>query len=301
MKTGRAGQAPGTSIIIPCKNEGASVKMTVDSILAAAPGGGTEIIVVDDGSEDGCCRFLRENGRYQGVRLLSSAGVGAARARNLGASAAGGEYLIFCDAHITVPEGWPENLLETFKRPGVDAASPAVGSLENPAAAGFGQTWNSRLEAVWLPPPAKQDIAAVPLLPGGCLAVRAGAFRRVGGFDGGFMVWGHEDVEFSLKMWLFGFGLYVNPTVKILHLFRKKHPYPVTMDHFHHNLLRMAFSHFNCRRIARVLDLIEHNGGRPEKTARAVLRGGALEQRLRYLARRKYDDDWFMKKFSIDF
>lgn len=288
------------SIIIPCKNEGPNVKMTVDSILAAAPGENTEIIVVDDKSDDGCCRFLQEDHKYRMVNLISAPGVGAARARNLGASAARGEYLVFCDAHIIVPEGWPENLLETFKHPGADAASPAIASLENPAAVGYGQTWNGRLEAIWLPPPADMGIKAVPLLPGGCLAVRAGAFREVEGFDNGFIVWGYEDVELSLKMWLFGFGLYVNPSVKILHLFRKKHPYPVTMDHVHYNLLRMAYSHFNNERIDKVLDLIR-TSGRPEKTIRRVLNGGALEQRLHYFARRKYDDDWFIKRFGIDF
>jgi glycosyltransferase involved in cell wall biosynthesis len=240
------------SIIIPCKNEGTNVKMTADSILAATSLDGIEIIIVDDESVDGCCRFLADDAAYAGIKHLSCPGLGAARARNLGASAAGGEFLIFCDAHITVPEGWLEKLLAAFRRPGVDAVSPAIGSLGNPAATGYGQTWNERLETVWLPPPRNMGITPVPLLPGGCLAVRAGAFRRVEGFDRGFIVWGYEDVELSLKLWLFGFNLYLNPSVKILHLFRKKHPYPVSMNHVHYNLLRMAYSHFKEERIAKI-------------------------------------------------
>lgn len=291
---------PEASIIIPCKNEGPNVKMTVDSIRTASTSEKIEIIVVDDGSGDGCCHFLQEDSEYPEVNLISSPGLGAARARNRGALAARGKYLVFCDAHITVPEGWSEKLLDTFKHPGVDAVSPAIGSLENPAAVGYGQTWNGRLETIWLPPPADMKITAAPLLPGGCLAVRTGAFRRVKGFDNGFIVWGHEDVELSLKLWLFGYGLYVNPSVKILHLFRKKHPYPVTMDHVQYNLLRMAYSHFKNKRIDKVLNLIE-SGGQPEKILRSVLKGDAMEQRIHYFAMRKYDDDWFMKKFGIDF
>jgi GT2 family glycosyltransferase len=234
------------------------------------------------------------------VRFICTPGIGAAQARNRGASAAHGKYLIFCDAHISVPEDWPRNLLEAFRHPEVDAVSPAIGSLENPAATGCGQTWNNRLETVWLPPPAHRELTSVPLLPGGCLAVRAEAFRQVGGFDSGFIVWGYEDVEISLKLWLFGYKLYVNPSVKILHLFRNKHPYSVTIDHVHYNLLRMAYSHFKNFRIDKILNLVQSNT-RLKKIIRRVLEGGAMEQRLVYFARRKFDDDWFMRRFGIDF
>jgi len=291
---------PEASVIIPCKNEGQNVKMTLDSFLAASPGGHIEIILVDDGSEDGCCNFLKEDSRYSGLHFISSSGLGVAQARNLGASVARGKYLIFCDAHIIVPEGWPDNLLEAFKHDGVDAVSPAIGSLENPAATGYGQTWNERLQVVWLPPPPEKKIGAVPLLPGGCVAVRTEAFWEAGGFDPGFIVWGYEDVEFSLKMWLFGYRLYVSPLIKILHLFRNKHPYQVKMDHFLYNMLRMAYSHFKNERIEKVLDLIE-SVGHSKRINQRVLKGSAMEQRLQYFARRKHDDDWFMKKFNIDF
>lgn len=288
------------SLIIPCKNEGPNVKMTVDSILAVQPEFKTEVIVVDDGSIDGCCRFLQEDSRYAGINFISSPGLGAAQARNFGASAAHGEYLIFCDAHITVPEGWLESLLDAFNNPGVDAVSPAIGSLENPAAVGYGQSWNKNLEVFWLPPPPDAGIRAVPLLPGGCIALRAEAFHRVGGFDKGFIVWGHEDVELSLKLWLFGYRLYVTPPVKILHLFRKKHPYRVTMDHVQYNLLRMAFSHFKNERVEKVFNLIKVYG-QQDKIMKKILKGGALLQRQDYFARRKHDDDWFMNRFKIDF
>lgn len=294
---------PEASVIIPCKNEGQNLKMTLDSILAASQGvsmGKLEIVVVDDGSDDGCGDFLKESGNCNGLRYIATPGLGVAQARNLGASVARGEYLIFCDAHITVPAGWPDNLLEAFKDDSVDAVAPAIGSLENPAAIGYGQTWNEQLQVVWLPPPPQMKTSAAPLLPGGCVAVRAGAFWQVGGFDQGFIVWGHEDVELSLKMWLFGYRLCVNPSVKILHLFRNKHPYPVRMDHFLYNMLRLAYSHFNNERIEKVLDLIDRAGS-SKKINQRVLKGGAMEQRSQYLARRRYDDDWFMKKFKINF
>lgn len=291
---------PDASIIIPCKNEGSNVKMTVDSLMAALPSCGAEILVVDDESQDGCCRFLQAESRYSKVHYIFSPGLGAARARNYGALAAKGEYLIFCDAHITVQEGWLENLLNTFNRPGVDAASPAIGSITNPTAVGYGQTWNERLETAWLPAPAQMETTRTPLLPGGCLAVRSSVFHQVGGFDRGFIVWGHEDVELSLKLWLFGYGLYINPAVKILHLFRQKHPYRVTFEHVHYNLLRMAYSHFNDERVDKVIAMVRLHG-KSEKIIRNVLKSGVLDQRQDYLKRRQRDDDWFMSEFQIPF
>lgn len=274
--------------------------MTVDSLMAARPSSGTEIIVVDDMSQDGCCRFLQTDSSYSKVQYIYSPGLGAARARNYGAAVAKGEYLVFCDAHITVQEGLLESLLNTFNRQGVDAVAPAIGSIANPVAVGYGQTWNARLETVWLPAPAQMETTRAPLLPGGCLAVRSSVFEQVGGFDRGFIVWGHEDVELSLKLWLFGYGLYINPAVKILHLFRQKHPYRVTFDHVNYNLLRMAYSHFNNERVDKVIAMIKPHG-KSEKIIRNVLKNGVLDQRQDYIKRRKRDDDWFMTEFQISF
>ncbi|TEB16824.1 Poly-beta-1,6-N-acetyl-D-glucosamine synthase [Pelotomaculum sp. FP] len=291
---------PDASIIIPCKNEGDNVKMTVDSLMAALPSSETEIIVVDDLSQDDCCRFLQADSRYAKIQYISLPGLGAAQARNYGAAAAKGEYLVFCDAHITVQEGWLASLLNTFNRPGVDAVSPAIGSIANPDAVGYGQTWNARLETAWLPVPARMETTRAPLLPGGCLAVHSSVFQQVGGFDRGFIVWGHEDVELSLKLWLFGYGLYINPAVKILHLFRQKHPYRVTFDYVHYNLLRMAYSHFNNNRVDKVIALVKPYG-KSERIIRNVLKSGVLDQRQDYYKRRQRDDDWFMSEFQIPF
>jgi GT2 family glycosyltransferase len=288
------------SLIIPCKNEGSNVRMTLDSLLAAAPANRVEYIVVDDGSDDGCCDFIKENNKYSGIKLISASRLGVSRARNLGASAARGEYLIFCDAHITVPAGWPDDLIDAFQLDGADAVSPAIGSLENPAATGYGLSWDEYLKVFWLSPPREMKTAPVPLLPGGCVAARRDVFREVGGFDPAYITWGYEDVEFSLKLWLFGYNLYVAPKVKILHLFRKKHPYPVNMGHNLYNMLRMAYSHFNEERIEKGLGFI-YKVGNAKRINQRVLRGGAMEQRFDYFARRKHDDDWFMQKFNIPF
>ncbi|MFP3589730.1 galactosyltransferase-related protein, partial [Paraburkholderia sp. SIMBA_055] len=70
-----------------------------------------------------------------------------------------------------------------------------------------------------------------PCLPGGCLAIKKDVFFDIGGFDKGFIVWGHEDIEISIKMWLFGYKCFIQPQVKVLHIFRKSFPYTVKASH----------------------------------------------------------------------
>lgn len=168
------------SIILPVKNEGLNIKITINSILRTQGDFPYEIIVVDDGSDDGCCTFLKNQFyRLPHLKLITTNGLGAANARNVGADSAGGKILVFCDAHITVPSDWLEKMEKRFSLQTVDGLSPAIASMDDPNAVGYGQIWDERLEAKWLPKP--PDMVTSPLLPGGCQAFRREAFQKVGG------------------------------------------------------------------------------------------------------------------------
>lgn len=286
------------SLIIPARNEGLNVINTLNSIFQCRNATPFELIVVDDGSEDGCCHFLRKPDRPKNIKLVNTGGVGSARARNAGAASAAGDILIFCDAHIFVEDNWIDRLVESIDSGRVDAVCPAIAPHDrsNDLAGGF--TWDDSLRFIWLPRPPK--LSPVPLLPGGCMAVRAGVFFNVEGFDRGFIVWGREDEEISLKMWLFGYTLGVNPDVKVRHVFRQRHPYTVSWDHVDYNLLRMAYSHFKGERILKAAGLIKHHPN-SRRIEQQVLAGDVAKQRLRYFSRRKRDDDWFFKRFRISF
>lgn len=289
------------SIVIPAKNEGANVKMTVESIIAASSSIPYEVIVVDDGSNDDCCRFLLENEQYRqenGVKLLRTDGIGAANARNMGAGNAKGDILVFSDAHVTVEKEWMERMTATLAQPGIDVLAPGIADYSNPAAVGFGQTWDEKLEVGWLPAP--QEVSAVPLAPGGLLMVKKEVFDSVGGFEKGFKIWGCEDVEFSLKCWLFGFGVYVTPEVTVKHIFRKRHVYFVSLKEVNYNLIRMAVSHFNKERLAKTLNKIKSTPMLTDILAEIAI-SNTWEQRKEYFNKRKYDDDWFMNKFQIPY
>ncbi|MFZ5595887.1 MAG: glycosyltransferase [Bacillota bacterium] len=289
---------PLASIIIPAKNEGRNVFNTVRSVMGARNSTPCEIIVIDDGSEDGCCDFLRGQGFLKNVAVYRTPGLGSAAARNVGAGRAGGEILIFCDAHIFVEQNWVDRLVDTLLEGRVDAVCPAIAPHDRPNDVAGGVTWDERLNFKWLPRPPK--LSPVPLLPGGCFAVRADVFGAVGGFERGFMVWGREDEEISLKMWLFGYRLGVNPFVKVLHVFRRRHPYTVAWEHVDYNLLRMAYSHFKNERVAKTIDLIRHHSCN-QLVERRIHESDVFDQRKEYFRKRKRDDDWFFERFRIPF
>jgi glycosyltransferase involved in cell wall biosynthesis len=291
------------SIIFPVKNEGINVKTTLDSLFTSKTNQSFEVIVVDDNSADNCCDFLHMFKDKEHVKLIQTNGIGAANARNLGAKNAGGDYLIFCDAHLEFEDLWMDHLLHPLHEGKTNAITPAIGAIGNPDFIGYGQTlWsnpktNSNLRTQWNPK--QSEMFETAILPGGCFAIEKTVFEDVGGFETGFKTWGHEDVELSIKLWLFGYCCHVQPNVKVLHLFRKKQPYQVSFDEYYYNLLRMAFLHFNADRIEKCKKMIIN--GNAEQIEKQVLNDGVMTKREAYLMRRKYDDDWYFGKFGINY
>ncbi|WP_316369148.1 glycosyltransferase family 2 protein [Candidatus Thiodiazotropha sp. CDECU1] len=93
------------SVIIPTYNRIHSLPRAVDSVLSQthAP---LEIIVVDDGSEDGTDRLMKE--RYSQCDYLHQSNLGVSSARNLGIAHARGEWIAFLDSD----DRWLPNKLQ---------------------------------------------------------------------------------------------------------------------------------------------------------------------------------------------
>ncbi|MGD0970557.1 MAG: glycosyltransferase family A protein [Desulfobaccales bacterium] len=128
---------PGLSVIIPTYNRAPLVKEAVASVLAQT-WRDFEVLVVDDASRDGTAEALAAFGSR--IRLLRSPSrLGVAAARNLGISAARGQWLAFLDSDdLWRPEklarqmaylaGLPELVLcqteETWERQGLKVNQP---------------------------------------------------------------------------------------------------------------------------------------------------------------------------------
>jgi glycosyltransferase involved in cell wall biosynthesis len=92
-------EAPTVSVVIPCLNEAENIAECVaraEGVLAENGLFG-EVIVVDNGSEDGCGEIARE----AGARVIDEPRRGYGQAYQSGFEAAQGEYIVMIDADLT--------------------------------------------------------------------------------------------------------------------------------------------------------------------------------------------------------
>ena len=99
------------SIIVPVYNVESYLRRCVDSILAQTFTD-FELILVDDGSPDGCSAICDEYAdRDSRIRVIHKTNGGVSSARNAGIDIASGTYCLFCDSDDHVEPDWCEQLV----------------------------------------------------------------------------------------------------------------------------------------------------------------------------------------------
>lgn len=183
------------SVIIPVFNNAQVLAAQLSAVTAQCLNEEWEVIVADNGSIDGSIELAR---RWAGVaaspvRVVdASAREGPAAARNIGARAARGDRLVFCDGDDIVAPGWLRALVESLQ-----TATVAVGALDC-------STLNGRPPA---PPvdPWPHQFGYLPAGLGANMAVHRSAFEAVGGFDEDLRV--GEDLDLCWRLQLAGYRL----------------------------------------------------------------------------------------------
>ena len=188
------------SVVIPTMNKVALLRRTLAALREQGAGqpAAWEVVVVNDGSTDGTADFLAAQADWErpALRVVSPpANVGRARARNLGARAACGTYLLFLDDDIVAPPGLVRAHLEQL------AAAAGTGTI------GYAVTAPDLVDA---PHFHYLDTRGVARLPAGPApgryfvtqnaAVPREAFLAVGGFDEDFAAYGFEDMEVAFRL-----------------------------------------------------------------------------------------------------
>ncbi len=287
------------SVVVISHNEGEYLHRTIKSLQSGLSNDG-EIIVVDDCSTDSSIEGLDHiKGRI--TVLHPSNRLGVAAARNFGARHARGDIIVFSDAHVSVPGNWVAPLADALTRQEVGAVAPAISVMGRSGVKGYGGfvraeelTWH------WLGWQGRNP-HPVPLLCGCFLAIRRDVLEATGGFDSGMIIYGVEDSEFSLRLWLLGYECLMVPTVEVAHRFR---PIDTSLPDYQrdwlpliHNELRLAAIHYGDDRIRRLVERKVKNNAFPMAFAR-VAASDAWQRRSEMQAIRRYDDDWFFRKFD---
>jgi glycosyltransferase involved in cell wall biosynthesis len=169
------------SVIMPAKNAAsfiedavASVRMQGDDVR--------ELIIVDDGSTDETTNIVR-NLPDANIRLIASDGAGVSAARNTGARAAAGEWLMFLDADDRLRPNAVRALLKAATTEPQAIAVYGDYARVDDAGRRIGIRHLFRRRKKPSGQILQQIVAGNFIVNGGVMIVRADAFAKVGGFD----------------------------------------------------------------------------------------------------------------------
>ena len=107
------------SIIIPVLNEAAIIKQTLSELQQHSGSAGSEIIVVDGGSQDNTVAIAQQTV----AKVMIVTGQGRAAQMNAGAKIAQGEILLFLHADTQLPPDFIKLIIEALKQPKIVAGA----------------------------------------------------------------------------------------------------------------------------------------------------------------------------------
>lgn len=184
---------PTVSVVIPCRDAAATLGHQLAALGRQTYPEPVEIIVADNGSRDDS----RDVARRAGVRVVDASGRrGPNRARNAGASRAGGELVLVCDADDVVADDWVAEMVSALQD--FDLVG---GSLER-------EKLNAGAGPGWVPAFA-DDLPRFGFLPaasGANFGIRRDVLRSLGGWDESFEG-GPDDIELCWRAQLQGYSL----------------------------------------------------------------------------------------------
>ena len=182
------------TVLVPAYNEEKTLRACVDSILASDYPD-LEVIVVDDGSDDGTAATVADLAGAGRIRLLRQANGGKARALNRGIESASGEVVLFTDADSLFLPGTLRQMVRWFGDSRVHAVcgNDRPLTLRAPLQKALAVTTHIGTGFVRR---ALSVLRVLPIITGNLGAVRTAALREVGGFR---PLWG-EDLELTFRL-----------------------------------------------------------------------------------------------------
>jgi GT2 family glycosyltransferase len=175
----------------------------------------TEIILVDNASTDSSPQFVKKN--YPNVKIIPYENHGWGAACNRGAEAAKGEYLMFFNEDMYLPEDFCEKMV-TFRKQYEKKYNNigAIGCKITPFDTNPDQTpeyYGGKLDLLGFPSDNHNPQKPVFIINGCPFFIRKDVFWEVGGYDEHIFLYG-EDADIAWRLKLYG---YVNNDTYLPH------------------------------------------------------------------------------------
>ncbi len=196
------------SIVIPTFNGAKRISKCLDALLGQVAGREIEVLVVDDGSTDNTAEIVA---RYPTVRLIRQANAGPAIARNLGASEAHGDILLFTDDDCVPMPDWLDAMFGPFSDSQVIGAKGTYRTRQKELTARFVQIEYEDKYRLMAGP---DSIDFIDTYSAAFVRER---FLEMRGYDTSFPVACAEDVELSYRMSAQGWIMKFAPAAIVYH------------------------------------------------------------------------------------
>ena len=222
------------SIIIVNWNTKPLLSQCIQSIKSFHPRCEMEIIVVDNGSEDGSAELVRQN--FPEVILIENgSNLGFGKANNIGMSKSTGRYVCLVNSDVRILRDCLDNLCGFMNHdPLIAIAGPRVHNPDmtlQDSCRRFPSLWTCFCEAFGLSSLFRQSALfcgehmfyfshsktmRVDSLAGCFLMVKREALDEVGGFDERFFIYA-EEVDWCKRFWRQGWEVVFYPGAAIIH------------------------------------------------------------------------------------
>ncbi|ESP04280.1 hypothetical protein LOTGIDRAFT_136535, partial [Lottia gigantea] len=253
---------PKTSIIMCFHDEAwTSLLRSVHSIIDRTPPRLVEeIILVDDNStydhlKDPLEEYMSQFPKVKIIRTERWEGLIRARLFGLNHTSPKSTIVTYLDAHIECMDGWLEPLLEpimknprTVTMPTINTIDSTTFAVDTDQAEQVGIFKFPALRFFWMKTPERIDRARKspadniqsPAMAGGLFSISKVFFNHIGTYDNQLDIWGGENIEISVKIWMCGGSLLLSPCSHVAHIFRKRLPYIGGYHEMLRNLGRVA-------------------------------------------------------------
>jgi len=223
------------SVIVVSYNVRGFLENLLASLRRSLENISSEIIVVDNSSDDDTVEFVRRE--FSEVRLIENrVNVGFGKANNQGIRVASGEYLLIINPDAIVQEDTVSEMVDFMaSHPEAGAASCKVlnanGTLQKACRRGFPTPWVAftkisglaflfphtkffgKYNLTYLDP---EEIHEVDAIGGSFMFVPRKVFLEVGGFDEDYFMYG-EDIDLCYKIKKAGYKIYYTPQTTAIH------------------------------------------------------------------------------------
>ena len=226
------------SVVILTWNSERQIGQCLDSLERGLEAFSSEIIVIDNGSQDRTCAIVREM-RADVQLLCNPANRGVAPARNQGVRRARGKYIVILDDDTVVRPGALDCLIHYLEdHPGVGLCGPKLVGVDGTLQLScrlFPTLQDKLARRLPLSPATIRKLTAateiahwdhessrpVDYVIGACQVIRSAALDAVGLFDERIF-YGPEDVDICLRLQQAGWSVVYNPEAIVVHEERRR-------------------------------------------------------------------------------